>query len=271
MRSSGSECPDQCPSTIFYDQYDFAHTRDQQGFFNPAPSAECVGISRYPQSTEFGHAGTLQGVVRAIENLFEESSLTSNSDASIDAFNRSFVHPNAHNIPEVEANSLNISVDAASMMYIPQEGMNTFYNPHGYSHDAVLFDNALNSSFGNSNVIHLGGDSSGVVDPFQQPFGAAQYGNMTGPYLPDDMDLSVPMPQLAQPALSGKPRTSCTWFGCSESFARHTDLDRHLQAVHYGIKHHCGWPGCANNRGKGYCRLEKLRTHQKEKHGYALV
>jgi hypothetical protein len=64
-------------------------------------------------------------------------------------------------------------------------------------------------------------------------------------------------------------RTPCSF--CAESFARPGDLDRHWQSVHLGIKHHCFWLGCHNNRGKGYCRIEKLRTHQKQKHGFAWV
>jgi hypothetical protein len=62
-------------------------------------------------------------------------------------------------------------------------------------------------------------------------------------------------------------RTLCSF--CTETFARPSDLDRHWQSVHLGIKYHCFRPGCPNNRGKGYCRLEKLRTHQREKHGFA--
>ncbi|KAF4633680.1 hypothetical protein G7Y89_g4422 [Cudoniella acicularis] len=66
-------------------------------------------------------------------------------------------------------------------------------------------------------------------------------------------------------------RTACSWEGCQESFARAADLQRHIESVHYGIKYHCAWFGCSNNGGKGYCRLEKLRTHQRQKHGYALL
>lgn len=62
-------------------------------------------------------------------------------------------------------------------------------------------------------------------------------------------------------------RTPCNW--CMESFTRAADLQRHVESVHLGIKHHCFWPGCHNNRGKGYCRAEKLRTHQRQKHGSA--
>jgi hypothetical protein len=54
-------------------------------------------------------------------------------------------------------------------------------------------------------------------------------------------------------------RTPCSF--CTETFARPSDLERHWRSVHLGIKHHCYCPGCPNNHGKGYCRLEKLRTH----------
>ena len=64
-----------------------------------------------------------------------------------------------------------------------------------------------------------------------------------------------------------RQRTPCSL--CFETFARQSDLQRHWQSVHLGIKYHCYWPGCLNNRGKGYCRVEKLRTHQREKHGFA--
>lgn len=66
-------------------------------------------------------------------------------------------------------------------------------------------------------------------------------------------------------------RTPCPWNGCRESFVRSSDIQRHWDSVHLGIKHHCSWIGCPNNGGKGYCRLEKLRTHQRQKHGYTWV
>ncbi|PMD21161.1 hypothetical protein NA56DRAFT_645863 [Hyaloscypha hepaticicola] len=75
-----------------------------------------------------------------------------------------------------------------------------------------------------------------------------------------------PTPFLPSPI--SPPRTPCPL--CSESFARPSDLNRHVQSLHLGIKYHCDfWLGCPNNGGKGYCRLEKLRTHQREKHGFA--
>jgi hypothetical protein len=66
-----------------------------------------------------------------------------------------------------------------------------------------------------------------------------------------------------------RPRIYCAWPLCMESFARPGDLERHRQSVHLGIKHHCFWPGCHNNHGRGYVRCDKLRAHQKEKHGFA--
>jgi hypothetical protein len=77
-----------------------------------------------------------------------------------------------------------------------------------------------------------------------------------------------PLPIPFLPAPIPPPRTPCPL--CTESFARPSDLNRHWQSVHLGIKYHCDyWLGCPNNGGKGYCRLEKLRTHQREKHGFA--
>jgi hypothetical protein len=77
--------------------------------------------------------------------------------------------------------------------------------------------------------------------------------------------LGFPSQMYAPP----RPRIYCAWPLCMESFARPGDLERHRQSVHLGIKHHCFWPGCHNNHGKGYARCDKLRTHQKEKHGFA--
>lgn len=64
----------------------------------------------------------------------------------------------------------------------------------------------------------------------------------------------------------------CLWSaGCTKSFTRMGDLERHWISVHLGQKHHCTWFGCSDNQGKGFCRLEKLRKHQKDCRGFALV
>jgi hypothetical protein len=81
--------------------------------------------------------------------------------------------------------------------------------------------------------------------------------------------VSSPMGYPFQMNATTRPRIYCAWPLCMESFARPSDLERHRQSVHLGIKHHCFWPGCHNNHGKGYVRCDKLRAHQKEKHGFA--
>jgi hypothetical protein len=92
---------------------------------------------------------------------------------------------------------------------------------------------------------------------------------------PPWLNQSASQPNLNIPSFPFGPvnpiqqRTPCPWIGCSESFVRSTDVQRHWDSVHLGIKHHCDWPGCPNNGGKGYCRLEKLRTHQRQKHGFS--
>ncbi|KAF8857969.1 hypothetical protein BDZ45DRAFT_409479 [Acephala macrosclerotiorum] len=64
----------------------------------------------------------------------------------------------------------------------------------------------------------------------------------------------------------------CLWLaGCSKSFTRPSDLERHWHSVHLGERHHCSWFGCGNNQGRGFCRLEKLRKHQKGVHGVILA
>ncbi|KAE8445132.1 hypothetical protein EG329_013734 [Mollisiaceae sp. DMI_Dod_QoI] len=64
----------------------------------------------------------------------------------------------------------------------------------------------------------------------------------------------------------------CLWpAGCTKSFTRISDLERHWYSVHLGQKHHCTWFGCSDNQGKGFCRLEKLRKHQEDYHGFVLV
>lgn len=66
-------------------------------------------------------------------------------------------------------------------------------------------------------------------------------------------------------------RTPCPWPGCSESVIHSTNVDRHVDSIQLGIKYHCFRVGCPNNGRKGYCRLEKLRTHQRKKHDFALM
>jgi hypothetical protein len=95
---------------------------------------------------------------------------------------------------------------------------------------------------------------------------AQSFMSYNNPYL-------MPPQTMLQPPLTILPsplpiqRTPCPL--CPQTFTRPSDLTRHYTSVHLGIKHHCFYPGCDNNRGNGYCRAEKLRTHQRERHGVA--
>ncbi|KAH7348757.1 hypothetical protein BKA65DRAFT_584620 [Rhexocercosporidium sp. MPI-PUGE-AT-0058] len=86
------------------------------------------------------------------------------------------------------------------------------------------------------------------------------------PWSTETHHLNLGLPML--PAIQA-PRapTFCTL--CPASFTRPSDFQRHHESVRLGIKHHCFWPRCSNNRGNGYCRAEKLRTHQRKVHGLA--
>jgi len=67
----------------------------------------------------------------------------------------------------------------------------------------------------------------------------------------------------------------CTVLGCTRSFGRKYDLNRHLKTIHSGVIHWCPVTGCErSNRfagasrlaGVGFKRLDKLRGHMKKVH-----
>lgn len=104
----------------------------------------------------------------------------------------------------------------------------------------------------------------------QASFSNVIYSTDTRPPLPwtDTAHLSAfGPPAFPMPVQTPHPATFCNL--CPASFTRYSDYERHWQSVHLGIKHHCFWPGCSNNRGNGYCRAEKLKTHQRRVHGLA--
>jgi hypothetical protein len=78
---------------------------------------------------------------------------------------------------------------------------------------------------------------------------------------------------LANDAMStvgtGEPseKILCIYGGCTKTFSRTADLDRHVLSVHNRVGHNCQVPDCSNNKGKGYCRPDKLKEHMWKKHG----
>jgi hypothetical protein len=72
------------------------------------------------------------------------------------------------------------------------------------------------------------------------------------------------------PTAHANTPTPCPYPRCAATFNRPTDLPRHYQSIHLGIRHHCFVPSCHNNHGNGYCRPEKLKKHQREKHRFQI-
>ena len=70
---------------------------------------------------------------------------------------------------------------------------------------------------------------------------------------------SIP-PHSEHESYVGTP-TSLKLECCGRSFTRRTDLARHMTTMHSNARYDCTIPGCHNNRGKGYCRPDKVREH----------
>ena len=90
---------------------------------------------------------------------------------------------------------------------------------------------------------------------FEMPMVPLMAGN-NSPLFGSKLPTALPLPAA---------RTFCTL--CPASFTRASDYPRHWDSMHLGIKHHCFYLGCGNNRGNGYCRAEKLKTHRQRVHG----
>ena len=62
--------------------------------------------------------------------------------------------------------------------------------------------------------------------------------------------------------------TSCLHSECTSTFARASDLHRHMKSHQDGFKDfHCWEPGCGRNRMNGFYRRDKLVAHQKRHRG----
>ena len=149
-----------------------------------------------------------------------------------------------------------------------------YYWPNGQAVNGFNFNAPIPDwRFVNSYANHWVQTDPGVVGPTLVPNNPAF--SPAAPMIP-----GPPMPQYpsilspgafssSQASLGITYRTPCTF--CMATFTRPYDLERHVQSVHLDIRHHCTWLGCTNNKGMGYCRIEKLRKHQRDNHGYALV
>jgi hypothetical protein len=150
---------------------------------------------------------------------------------------------------------------------LPQSSINSSLNVPGISYDPAI---ATSGAFIWSPQQTLASPAAQNFTGFYSPSLMPPRNNIHNPSLIQPQLFHTPLP--SGPSFNPPPpippqRTPCPL--CTETFARPSDLNRHFQSVHLGIKYHCDyWLGCPNNRGKGYCRLEKLRTHQREKHGF---
>jgi hypothetical protein len=77
----------------------------------------------------------------------------------------------------------------------------------------------------------------------------------------------IPINQLWKAQPLGSKHTFCLWNGCHKEFKRPSDLDRHVQSIHFSVHSSCRVIGCSNNRGHGFSRPDKLRDHEKKAHG----
>lgn len=74
----------------------------------------------------------------------------------------------------------------------------------------------------------------------------------------------LPFSEDPKPSSSRAVRHICPT--CNQSFSRLSDLHRHSENIHLQIRHHCPISGCEDNRGRGYCRAEKMRGHLRKRH-----
>jgi hypothetical protein len=156
------------------------------------------------------------------------------------SFNTTLNTPEVSNYPAIASSSHDFWPPQQAPAIAAPQSLTGFYNPS-------LMPHPNNISYPNTSLMPHPNNINCITPSFYPPY------PLSTPFL------TSPIPT---------PRTPCPL--CTESFARPNDLNRHWQSVHLGIKYHCDyWLGCPNNGGKGYCRLEKLRTHQREKHGFA--
>jgi hypothetical protein len=124
-----------------------------------------------------------------------------------------------------------------------------------YGYTATLFPEYFDN--------HMNKQDSVLGSPPSFDHDAAQ---AIGPYTPQGQGLTNGVMSIVG---AGEPseKILCIYGGCTKTFTRTADLDRHALNVHNRVGHHCQVPGCINNKGKGYCRADKLKDHMWKKHG----
>ncbi|KAE9367877.1 hypothetical protein N431DRAFT_561734 [Stipitochalara longipes BDJ] len=179
-------------------------------------------------------------------------------------------------IENTHRSQFSVTEDAFEEKSLPQSHVNTALNVPGTVHNpsfGLLIPSAWSPQQGIANSAadqgFMGFPNPSMLPP-QMPLQMMPPQSMLLPpqaTAPQQPFPTLPLGTSLYPQFSVLQRTPCSL--CPLTFTRQSDLDRHYTSVHLGIKHHCFYPGCSNNRGNGYCRLEKLRTHQREKHGFA--
>ncbi|KAL9111727.1 MAG: hypothetical protein Q9187_007880, partial [Circinaria calcarea] len=69
----------------------------------------------------------------------------------------------------------------------------------------------------------------------------------------------------ATPSINSNGRFTCTHTGCTTTFTRIRDRDRHM-GKHSSRQHDCPINGCNRKGDKAFYRLDKLYDHQRQKH-----
>ncbi|CZR65162.1 uncharacterized protein PAC_15062 [Phialocephala subalpina] len=148
---------------------------------------------------------------------------------------------------------------ADNFVYTDRGGQVAYNADHGFEHLSYEGYAAGNICSG------FGTQSSQISDAMTGGFD----NYIALPYLDvtlDDVLLGIGGSSNGGADVNTDARLRCRLPGCNKVFGRLSDLERHWQSVHLGLRHHCHVRGCPNNKGKGYSRLDKLKDHLRKGH-----